>query len=295
MTCNKTQPAPVSITNLFLNQTAPSLASIKGIATVGNLSLSFQVQAGNPNRLVVTDVSPVPSVCGVNALLAGASGPSTAPAGLAGLGSTSTSNGTAAIVLAILAVLAAGALFYFFGHHITNKMQGIAAKAVHAMVLLQVVQFVIGAAAVGSPVWAAGSGITFGLWSVCPTGSACVTPATALSADIHLFQAVQALAALGLIASILGMFMYCFAVACATHAANHSWAFKAMFGFVVFESMCWFFAICFFGGYYNDELSGKLSLQWGFGLAIFAWLWAVLCIPVAKLPINPVPDTVTKA
>jgi len=68
---NKTFATTTLTQSVSLTQIASNLASVKGEARVANYTLGFVVEAGTPNRLLVTDDSAVPGICGFHATVNG--------------------------------------------------------------------------------------------------------------------------------------------------------------------------------------------------------------------------------
>jgi len=265
-----------------LMQQGPSLAALKGSGLAATNTLTFQVSAGATtlaNSLVMTDDSTIPMYCGLNSkLFASAIGPVGGPM-LFGQGSGS--QGTAAIVMAVLAVVAVGVACWFFGKVITSKLSGMQGKATPINLGFQLLLFVLSAAALGGQ-WAAGSGYTFSLWSLCgplATGQGCMDSVALSATSAGVLRAVQAFTVIGLVLAIISM-LVCGA---SMVVKLGEMTFKVLLGFAVVEVISFFLAMCFFGGYFNDQLSSAMSVSWGYGLLILTWMLSMFTVPFAKL------------
>jgi len=268
-----------------LTQPASNLASLQGTAAARTNTIAFQVLAGKTsmsNTVVMNDISTIPYYCGLDSnVYASPFNPNVPSASFAQLGQGSGSGGTAAIVLAVLALIAAGVACWFFGEKITSKLQGMSSKALAINIGFQFFMFVLAAASVGGE-WAKGNSFTFSLWHLCgpvPGGQSCMASADVASSAANLLRTVQALMVIGLVVAILAMVFS--GVAIVMKLGENS--FKAIFALTVLEVVAFFFSICFFGGYFDDQLSAALSLSWGYGLAILCWLLSMMSAPFAKL------------
>lgn len=282
-TCNHTNYTGIDNMTIgfpvTLTQAAPTLSSMKGSLSTGLNTLTFQVAAGTGgvgNTLTMTDDSTTPYYCGLDSKLFASA---FTPSGPSVLGQGTGGQGTAAIVLAVLAVLACGAAAWFFGKLITARLSSLQGKATPINLVFQLLLFVLSAAALGGE-WAAGNSFTFSLWSVCGPfagGQSCMSSTDIGAAD--LLRTVQAFTVLGMVLAILSMLL-CGVTLVSTLGEM---TFKVLFAFAVLELIFFFLAMCFFGGYFNDQLVDVMGVSWGYGLLILAWILAMLAAPFAKL------------
>lgn len=262
-----------------LTQAALTLSSMKGTLSTATNTLTFQVAAGAGgvgNTLTMTDDSTTPYYCGLDSKLFASA---FTPSGPSVLGQGTGGQGTAAIVLAVLAVLACGAAAWFFGKIITSRLSSMQGKATPINLGFQVLLFVLSAAALGGE-WAAGNNYTFSLWSLCgPIGGVQTCMSTADLGSSDLLRTVQAFTVLGMLLAIFSMLICGIALV----STLGEMTFKVLFVFAVMEVIFFFLAMCFFGGYFNDQLVDALSVSWGYGLLILSWMLSMLMAPFAKL------------
>lgn len=190
----------------------------------------------------------------------------------------------AGVVLSVLAVFVFFGLVFLFVRRENSKLPigDLGSKAEIITIVLQFVSFVLAAAAVGSPVWAEGNEITLGLWTVCVPSSSglfCDSSSTASAGSQGVFSAVQAFAVIGMLLALFSFVGYII-----SKFLPRPLLFKILFGIVVLNSVVFFLAICFFGGYFLDELRAALTIQWGCGLEIVCWILTTTAVPFALAP-----------